>query len=179
MATNAGTPPSAHLPPSALLGDLLQRLDGAQTVLRSLFAELLAADSVSAGEFLDALGLDALERYLPSLLRVRLMRMALQEGRAGRPFDDEALLSVVSPDMLVSHLPLSVLRETLKKLCAEPGDAEDLEPLSEGDEVSPAAPIESLDEGDEVTVAIGAEETDALLAQMPDLTLLERKRDDL
>jgi hypothetical protein len=174
MASDNGSPLSS-LPPSALLSDLLQRFDGAQSALNNLFAELLAAGSVSPGEFLDAVGLDVLEHHLPSVLRVRLMRMALQEGRAGRPFDDEALLRVVSAETLVAHLPLVVLRETLKKLCAEPGDAEDLQPLS--DQEGPSAPAdEPLDESDEVTVAIGADETDALLAQMPDLTLMERER---
>jgi hypothetical protein len=175
MASDNGSPLSS-LPPSALLGDLLQRFDGAQGTLSALFTELLATGSVSPGEFLDALGLDALERHLPSLLRVRLMRMALQEGRAGRPFDDEALLTVVSPETLVAHLPLVVLRDALKKLCAEPGDADDLQPLSDPDGSEVTNAVESLDESDEVTVAIGADETNALLAQMPDLTLLERDR---
>jgi hypothetical protein len=175
MASDNGSPLSS-LPPSALLGDLLQRFDGAQGTLSTLFTELLATGAISSAEFLDALGLDVLERHLPSLLRVRLLRMALQEGRAGRPFDDEAFLGMVSPEVLVAHLPLVVLREALKKLCAEPGDENDLQPLSDPDGSEVTSALESLDESDEVTVAIGADETDALLAQMPDLTLLEKER---
>jgi hypothetical protein len=161
---------------SNLATDLLRRFDMAHEELRTVLATLIAAGTVSPGEFLDALGIEALERYLPSLLRVRLMRMALLEGRAGRPFDDEAMLNVVSPEMLVAHLPIVVLREALAKLCAEPGDAADLVPLSSPDAVEHTQSLEALDENDEVTVAIGADETDALLAQMPDLTLLEPSR---
>ncbi|MCS6901529.1 MAG: hypothetical protein RMJ98_14305, partial [Myxococcales bacterium] len=88
--------PLSSLPPSVFLADLLRRFDGAQSTLSGIFSELLATGSISPGEFLDAIGLDVLERHLPSVLRLRLIRMALQEGRAGRPFDDEALLSAVS-----------------------------------------------------------------------------------
>ncbi|MDW8248608.1 MAG: hypothetical protein RMJ98_04785, partial [Myxococcales bacterium] len=77
-------------------------------------------------------------------------------------------------ETLVTHLPLIVLREALKKLCAETGDGEDLQPLSDPARLEPGSSPETLDESDEVTVAIGAHETNALLAQMPDLTLLEK-----
>lgn len=170
-------------PPLSVVSGLLRRFDVAHGELCAVLSELIASGKVTPVEFLDALGIETLERYLPSLLRVRLMRMALQEGRAGRPFDDEAMLGVISPELLASHLPPAVLREALGKLCVEAGDPEDLQPLSESDEVGTTHVIESLDEGDEaldesdeVTVAIGAEETDALLAQMPDLTLIDTKR---
>ena len=135
----------------------LQRFDEAHHSLSSVLGDLLATGAVSPGELIDALGIEALERYLPSVLRVRMMRIALQEGRAGRPFDDEALLGAISPALLAAHLPPAVLRGAIARLCPPP------EEVTEEHEM--------LDEGDEVTVAISGQETEALLASMPDLTL--------
>lgn len=139
---------------------LLRRFDEAHQVMTSVFADLLTTGVASPSELIDAVGVEALERYLPSVLRVRLMRMALQEGRAGRPFDDEVLLNTISPAMLTIHLPLSVLRVAIEKLCPE-ASAETSVPPDE----------HPLDESDEVTVSIDASQTEALLAGMPDLTL--------
>lgn len=147
--------------PGATGEGILQRLDDAQLGLTSLLSDLLNTGVATPAALIDAIGLEALERYLPSLLRVRMLSFALQEGRAGRPFDDDALLSAVSPAMLAVHLPLSVLRVALERLCPAPLSA------------SPphASDPDPLDESDEVTVAIGESETEALLAGMPDLTL--------
>jgi len=135
---------------------LLRRFDEAQRSLASALTDLLATGAASPTELIDAVGLEALERYLPAVLRVRMMRLALQEGRAGRPFDDEALLDAVSPSLLAAHLPPAVLRGALERLCPPDAAADDDHEL--------------LDEGDEVTVAISGSETEALLASMPELT---------
>ncbi len=138
---------------------LLRRFDEAQRSLASALTDLIATGAASPTELIDAVGLEALERYLPSVLRVRMMRLALQEGRAGRPFDDDALLDAVSPSLLAAHLPPAVLRGALERLC--PADAE-ADATTDDHEL--------LDEGDEVTVAISGSETEALLASMPELT---------
>ncbi len=178
-------PPSAGPSPS-----LLQRFDEAQRALAALLAEALSTSA--PGAFVEAIGLEAIERYLPSDARLRLLQSALQAGRAGRPFDDRALLAAVSPAVLVAHLPAATLREALVRLAPPSASMEvALEisavipvvsppvapvaataPVLPGAvamvaEAGPGEVLESLDEDDELTVALDDEGTKALLAQLP------------
>lgn len=78
-------------------------------ILSRARAEKLIADAA----IIDGVGLDVLVASLPKADIVRVLDRAIGEGRAGRVLKEDRILDVLSPQLLVEHVPLAHLWERL------------------------------------------------------------------
>jgi hypothetical protein len=64
-------------------------------------------------DLVDGCGMETLLERLPKAVLEKLVRGALLSGRQGKPFDDEKVLEVAPPRVLVDHLPLAHLWDAI------------------------------------------------------------------
>ncbi len=120
----------------------------ARAVVAFVLERALAEGLVTAAELVDGVSIAALAELLPREQLGRALAAAVRAGEAGRPFDARALLELVPPGTLSTHVPLPDLwdRVILPQVAARhglAGTAESPAPLA------PPAPLAAPGGGDD------------------------------
>ena len=93
-----------------------KRFDQGHVTIVATLRDLLSVGLVTPRALFDTIGFVDLARYLSPATCARALEAAVEAGRNGGAFADQALLDVVTPDALARALPLELLSDVIVAL---------------------------------------------------------------